>query len=129
LVTEQLPWPEDTIVEHALLIARGVRPMALLGSISTDPKEMRRVSMCLDGFAVNAGDDVISFVIDDGNGFAQCGFAAAPWIVGLLRFAHSKTAKRYRHQILGLLLGYSPRAIERHERFTTGQPLVPKRKA
>lgn len=117
-----LPWPEDTIIEHALLIARGVRPMALLGAISTDPGEMHCVAHRLDHYAVKAGDSVIAFVVEDGREFAQCGFAGAPWVIDMLRFAFSKPAREHRHAMLGLLLGYSAQAIERHERFNVGKP-------
>jgi hypothetical protein len=76
----------------------------------------------LDGYASRVGNDVISFVIDDGDGLAHCGFAGAPWVVDLMEFAiTSKAASNHKHAIIGSLLGYSARAIRWHEQFDAGK--------
>jgi hypothetical protein len=117
--------PHDTIVEHALLIARGVRPMALVDVLHVKSEEdATRVYQQLSRYASESGGEVLPFVIrgrdvaPSGSGLdlrlTYCGFAAARWVVDLMRFAVTQ-AGAHEHQIIGLLLGYSAVAIRHHE--------------
>lgn len=114
--------PRDMLYEHALLVTRGVRPMALIGGVPASPVTMWYVHKHLLGVAADAGDDVIPFVIDANDGrLAFAGFGAAEWVVELMHFAlTSRHAARHKDQIIGLLLGYSPAAIQRYEVLTCG---------
>jgi hypothetical protein len=104
--------PDQHLEEAAYLIARGVRPMALAGHCEAKPMVMLRASTRLSTAAI--GQDVLPFVIDSGDGGASCGYAAARWVIDLYESAF-RDRHPNRHQILGLLLGYSVPAISRHE--------------
>jgi hypothetical protein len=124
-LSAELPLPpESTLIEHAFLIACGVRPMALVCAIGNDPGAVYYVALRLDKYAVNAGDNVIAFMVQDDNGVMQCGFAGAPWVIDMLRFAYSTAAADHKHEIIGLLLGYSANAIDRHACFNAGKPVI-----
>jgi hypothetical protein len=108
----------DVLAEHAYLIARGVRALALSGYCPADPVVMLRASTRL--FTAAGGNDVLPFVIDFGDGSAACGYAAAKWVIDLYEFVMQRPHP-HRSQILGLLLGYSPPAISRHLEHGTGR--------
>ena len=108
----------DVLLEHAYLVSRGVRPMALAGHCPADPMVMLRASTRLSTAAI--GQDVLPFVIDNGDGTASCGYAAARWVIDLFESAF-RDKHPNRHQILGLLLGYSVPAISRHEENNSGR--------
>jgi hypothetical protein len=116
--------PDDTVEEHALLVARGVRPMALVAFLSSRG-QLDQVYDVLRGFASKSGDMCLPFVVDDGNGRAYCGFAAAKWVIELLGFVVSdKMAANLKHEVIGLMLGYSPSAIQWHRDFSAGALFV-----
>ena len=115
--------PGDGLVEeHAYLVARGVRPLALVGNCVARARAMRRARLSLER---SACDGVHVFVLDRGDGFADYGYAAAPWVVHLYgwavsaREADDSVLARQRHRIVGLLLGYSVSAISDFETAAT----------
>jgi hypothetical protein len=116
--------PDDTVLEHALLIARGVRPMALVDVLHiVSVESANRVHWQLSLFASRAGDCVLPFVVrSESDGLSYCGFAAAKWVIDLLHFAVSGT-NPHKHPIIGLLLGYSAVAIQRHEDMAYRSPV------
>lgn len=117
---DALDAPDDTIREHALLIARGVRPMALVDVLHiTDQAAADKVHMQLMRYASEAGGDILPFVVKSNDVLSYCGFAAASWVIDLMQFAVTDAGCR-KHQIIGLLLGYSASAIQYHEDFTAG---------
>lgn len=107
------PLPSDDAVrEHAYLVARGVRPMALVQTFTAEPLTCMRVATRLEAVGVETGLPVIPFVVENGDGSADCGYAAAGWVVDLLRWASDDAVpKVQRMRIVGLLLGYSAEAI------------------
>jgi hypothetical protein len=109
---------DDCLQEAAYLVSRGVRPMALAGHCKADPMVMLRASTRLGTAA--ARFDALPFVIDFGEDRADCGYAAARWVIDLyediIRDCHP-----HRHEIIGLLLGYSPSAISRHQENGSGR--------
>ena len=104
--------PDDTIQEQAWLIARGVRALALLGDVECDEKTMRK---CFNKLGGIAGVSAIPFVIQIPTAnHAIAGYAAAEWVIDLLKWSYDQPVRNY-HQIVGLLLGYSANEIEQHD--------------
>ena len=104
---------DDTIREQAWLIARGVRPLALVGDIELGETNMQDCFAKLSGIA---GTSAIPFVFPVPTmHHAVVGYAAAEWVIDLLKWSYNQPVRRY-HQIIGLLLGYSANEIARHDR-------------
>ena len=100
------------MADAAYLVARGVRPLAIVGERIADEIGMIRAMTLLDPYS---SDTAIPFVVDHMDGTASWGYAAAAWAIDLYRWVRlEETDESRRHQILGLLLGYSPEAIARH---------------
>ena len=109
---------DDTIQEQAYLISRGVRPLTLLGSVGTDPKEMEGTFIRLGQFGAYCldRDNAVPFVLPRTDmDCAMVGFASHPWVVELLRWTYANAPLQQEHQIIGLLLGYAPEAIGEHD--------------
>jgi hypothetical protein len=114
-------WSDDYIEEHAYLVERGVRPLALVGHVPNDKPSMLQAASKLETISVNMR--VVPFVVARRDGFADCGFAAAKWVVDLYTWVvQSKTVpKRHLHRIRGLLLSYSAEAIRTHDERGSGR--------
>ena len=122
---------DEVIQEHSYVVARGVRALALVGKCEADPLTMLRAATRLEALGDPA---VVPFVVDLGAGHADCGFAAAGWVLDLYRWlALSDPAvvpPEQRERITGLLLGYSVEAIRLFEdrlpgRFFSGPTSSP----
>lgn len=74
---------EDLIREHGYLVARGVRPLALMGHFNADPVAMERAATRLEE-AVPPG--AIPWVLDREDGVANYGCAGAAWVVDLMEW-------------------------------------------
>lgn len=104
--------------EQAYLVARGVRPLALVGHCVVRAGVLPRVRRQLERFAC---EGAYPFVHDRGDGFADYGYAAAPWVTDLYTWAAGQREAddsmpiSNRHRIIGLLLGYSVSAISEFE--------------
>jgi hypothetical protein len=105
----------EVLAEHARLVARGVRAFALAGHCPADKLPMLRAMTEL-GAANFPGS--IPFVIDRGDGIADCGYSANRWAIDLYRYAAREAPEQQRHRIIGLLLGYSAQAIQEHDELT-----------
>jgi hypothetical protein len=115
-----IPSPE-TMQQHAYLVARGVRALALVGHCDAKPMTMLRAATRLE---VAAGPGIVPFVIERSDGVADLGYAATQWAIDLYQWTFSDEAgvpERHRHHIVGLLLGYSPDAIRQFEERCTGR--------
>lgn len=112
---------EDGLVrEAAYLVARGVRPMALVYDGAADRLSMLQTATQLE----RLGDPgCIPLVVDHNDGRAGCGFASAQWVIDLYQWITSGVAvpPEHRHAILGLLLGYSTSAIDEHLQALSGR--------
>jgi hypothetical protein len=108
----------EAVREHAYLVARGVRPLALVGNCASQPAALSRAQRALDDFGCPGA---LAFVLDRGDGFADYGYAAASWALDLYTWAIRSTEAdnamtvSQRHRIIGLLLGYSISAISDFE--------------
>lgn len=114
---------EAEVREHAYLIARGVRPLAIVGNCPADNRTMFEVASELENHA-EAG--AIPFVAPRSDGVADYGYAAARWVIDLLQWVESDAVPEvHRHRIIGLLLGYSVEAIRNHEDHNCGRRFSP----
>ena len=112
--TDVLETSDSILVEHALLIDRGVRPLTLFSSISSDSLTMLKVATRLETMSI--GTSAIPFVIDRSNGVAECGFAQKRWVIDVMTWLFNDVKGSNFHRVMGLLLGYSVDAIENFER-------------
>lgn len=110
---------DDAMREHAYLVARGVRPLALAGHCEATPEEMLRVATRVE----TLGDGTsVPFVVDRGDGWADYGYAAAGWVVDLFEWVvRGGCPPAQRHRIIGLLLGYAPAAVREHDELGGGR--------
>ena len=122
------PWPDDGLVaEAAYLVARGVRPMALVYDGMADGPTMLELASRLEAI----GDPgAIPMVVDHGDGRTGAGYAVAGWVIDLYEWVTSVDGRvavpeRHRHAILGLLLGYGSAAISRHQDGLEGRRFRP----
>ena len=106
--------PVTTLQNEAYLISRGVRPAALLGSVPL--AEADNTFIYLRQYYHTFWPAALPFVIPRTDfPCAMAGFAAAPWVIGLLTWSYAHAPMRSHHCILGLILGYSPAAIQAHD--------------
>lgn len=109
-------WSESCVSEHAYLVARGVRPMAIVGGVETGKKDrMLQAASRLE--IVSIGEAVVPFVVPRDDGIADCGFAATRWVVDLYAWlvGSNDVPEEHAHRIRGLLLGYDAKAIRDHD--------------
>lgn len=113
---------DDLVREHAYLVARGVRPLAIVGECSTDNMTMMRTATRIEALSVPGA---IPFVCDCQNGSAEYGYAAEPWVVDLFEWLMTAEGHmvptQHRHHVLGLLLGYSPSAVRDYQAHNSGR--------
>jgi hypothetical protein len=106
----------DLVQEHAYLVARHVRPLAIVGQCATERFVIHRVQAQL---AECGCSGAIGFVEDRGDGIAEYGYAAHSWVLELYRWLgradENAMPTEHRHRILGLLLGYGVEAVQRFE--------------
>lgn len=122
-MTQSRTEPSDDFVrEHAYLVARGVRPLAIIGECTADAVTMMRTATRIETLSMPGA---IPFVFDCRNGAAEYGYAAEPWVVELFEWV--MTADRnavpveHQHRVLGLLLGYSTTAVREFESQRSGR--------
>ena len=114
--------PDEVLQEHAYLVARGVRPIAIVGECRDDPLVMLGVSTRLEALGASGA---IPFVCPCGDGVAEYGYAARQWVLDLFRWVVSANENAvptlHRHRILGLLLGYGLDTIRDYEEHNAGR--------
>lgn len=112
---------DGDISESAYLIERGVRPMSIVGQVKGEGLELLQISSHLEILSINM--NVIPFVIPRKDGFVDCGFAAAQWVVDLYEWLvqSDNVPIIHEHRIRGLLLGYSSEAIRDHDERCCGR--------
>lgn len=122
--TDLLVPSPDVLTEHAYLVARGVRPLAIANHFPTDSASMLRIATLIETAAGN--EDVLPFVIDHGDGSGSFGYAANRMTLDFYEWAASDRLipEQQRHRIIGMLLGYSPVAISRYEETGCGRRFV-----
>lgn len=112
---------DDYILEHAYLVERGVRPMAIVGYIEAKDPELLQAASRLE--IISTQNNVIPFVVVRADGIADCGFASAKWVVDLYEWLvrSSDVPEIHGHRIRGLLLGYNVKAIRMHDGRISGR--------
>lgn len=111
----------ELVREHAYLIARGVRPLALVGTCEAEPAAMQSAAAQLENAAEPGA---IPFVLERGDGLADFGFAAGHWALDLFRWvsrADSGIPACQVHRVRGLLLGYGVETIRAFDERTGGR--------
>jgi hypothetical protein len=113
----------DVLAEHAYLVARDVRPIAIAGHFPSDTADGLRIATLLERAT---GEDAIPFVIDHGDGSGSFGYAADRWALDFYEWTVQDRSipEQQRHRIIGMLLGYSPAAISRYEEFGSGRRFI-----
>ena len=92
---------DDLINEQAWLIARGVRPLALLDSVDKNSVAMQRAFQHLIEKTI---DPAIPFVLSrEDIECAMMGFAGAQWVIDLLTWSYRYAPLHQHHRILGPL--------------------------
>lgn len=109
-----LAMSDGMLIEQALLIDRGVRPLTLFSSIPTNQLTMLKVATKLETASI--GTSAIPFVISCLDESAECGFAQKRWVVDVLTWLFNEVKGDNFHRVMGMLLGYSAAAIENFER-------------
>ncbi|HEY4894946.1 MAG TPA: hypothetical protein VII01_02550 [Solirubrobacteraceae bacterium] len=114
----------ELLAEHAYLVARGVRRIALAGHCHL-PDAQSEISLLTVATEIErySAADTIPFVVDHGDGVASFGYADSRWALDLYQWVVSDPAvpQEQRHRIIGLLLGYGAPAISRHEDEGSGR--------
>jgi hypothetical protein len=116
------PCPE-ILLEHAYLVARRVRCLAIVGRYAApDGIANVRLATLVEQYSLPG---VVPFVVDLGDERSDCGYAAATWVLELYRWlvttAHGTIPEVHQERIVGLLLGYGPEAIRAFEEENAGR--------
>jgi hypothetical protein len=113
---------DDMISEQGYLVARGVRVLALVGECAADNFSMLEAMTRIESLCQ---PPTIPFVIDRGDGVADCGVTGAAWALDLYRWIitakPSALPALQRDRISGMLLGYSSDAIRAFEERASGR--------
>jgi hypothetical protein len=110
---------DELLREGAYLVARGVRPMALMHDGTMDDLAMLRAMTRL---GMHGEAPAIPFVLDHHDGTGSYGYAAASWIIDLYQWVRLQAPDAARRaQVMGLLLGYSPEAVSRYVEAKSGE--------
>jgi len=103
----------DLLKEQAYLVERGVRALAIVGACREADAEQVPTVLALGG-AYSPG--AVLWVVARGDGFCDYGYAASRWAVDLYQWAWGpEVPVVQRERIFGLLMGYTPEAVERFE--------------
>lgn len=113
---EEIETPSKECMEReAYLVSRGVRPLAQIGCCSSHYATLNIIRQKL-AEAAQSLPKAIPFVVDHNDGIASYGYTTTFWAADLYRWAGSGAVPEdQRHRILGLVLGYSPQAIQDFE--------------
>lgn len=115
---------DDAMAEAAYLVERGVRPIALCGTVTIASEIERMLLMQRLNAAVN-NRNVKQFIVDFGDGIAQYGFVAAGWVLDLYQWVlFTDIPSVQRERIFGLMFGYGIESIARYEDLSNGRLIV-----
>lgn len=125
MLNRDLNLPSDEFVrEQAYLVSCGVRPLALIGMIGISISQAYGHLWRLCDVGVTGSIMPIPFAFNNPKTKSICcGYAAYTWVIELLKWTLSTAPHKYEAQILGLLLGYSPKAITQFTNFERGAVL------
>ena len=115
---------DDLLSEQAYLVARGVRPLALVGQCPAEPLTLTRVATRVEA---QAHANAIPFVVDHHDGHASYGYASARWVLDLYEWVvlEEGIPQAQRERIIGLLLGYAAPAVSQFEEEGSGRRFLP----
>jgi len=109
---------DELLAEHAYLVARGVRALALAGHCPSE--HALRAATRVEHVSVPG---VTAFVLDHRDGTASFGYTAERWPLDLYEWAilERSVPQEQRDRIIGLLLGYTAPAVARYEADGSGR--------
>ena len=116
---------DDAIQEQAYLVSRGVRPLALVGTVEAgDEFEVMRTVQRLE--TVQVGDSlalmpIVMAVERYDDPLVDLGFASHSWVVDTFDWINRNVPAPHRDRMLGLMLGYSADAIAAFDASHSGQ--------
>ena len=117
----------EVMSEQAYLVARGVRLLAIVGTVENVLGDVVDVRQMLYEAAVeSAGSQAsvpIPFLVKDaGTNLVSVGYASHGWVVDVYEWLMSNTVPdQMASRVMGLLLGYSGDAVMQYERVQAGQ--------
>jgi hypothetical protein len=122
--TDLLVPSPDVLAEHAYLVAREVRPLAIAGHFHGGSASPVRIATLIE--SASSAEGIVPFVIDHADGSGSFGYAANRWVLDFYEWVVTDRSlpEQQRHRIVGLLLGYSPVAISRYEESGSGRRFV-----
>lgn len=98
---------------HALGVHGGLVPMTVSMGIKNASDEDAKEAVRLMKQAAKDYDNVLAFAVptcfEDGD-YSMI-YTTEPWVADLLAWTYAEVALEQRHQIIGLLLGFSPQFI------------------
>jgi hypothetical protein len=114
---------EEVLIEQAYLVARGVRPLSLVGHCHLPEDDDAAVLSIATHVERHAEPNAIPFVIDHGDGVTRYAYSKSRWAIDLYEWAvkDPSVPQEQRHRIVGLLLGYGTPAVSRHEEEGSGR--------
>lgn len=109
-------FPQAQLFDAAYTVSRGVRALALVGSVAATPEAMSEAEQELFRCGSLYGNTCPLVLVSAGPHRAECGYATHSWVVDLYRWCQDESLPlRQRERVLGLLLGYSAEAIHRFD--------------
>lgn len=117
----------EVMSEQAYLVARGVRLLAIVGTVENVLETMVDVRQKLYEAAVeSAGSQArvpIPFLVEvSGIGRVEVGFASHDWVVDVYEWLlGGDVPDQMVGRVIGMLLGYSGDAVAQYERMQAGQ--------
>ena len=117
----------EVMSEQAYLVARGVRLLAIVGTVENMFETVVDVRQMLYEAAVEsagsqAGVPIPFLVKDTGTNLVSVGFASHGWVVDVYEWLLDGTVPdQMVSRVMGLLLGYSGDAVAQYEYMQAGQ--------
>ena len=114
---------DEQIINEAYLISRGVRSLALLGTVPNDQAceiYLKLSELASTKLGSGQAAEPVPFLSNSAEGdFKYFGYAARKWVIETFEWLNTVEEPHY-SRILGMLLGYSPLAIAEYDEIGSG---------
>lgn len=118
--------PDELIVDHAYLVARGVRLLAVIGTVrntemATDVMNQRLAKIAAESAGTQELYPIPLLMGEEGCEWATVGFASHEWVINAYEWLQGDDVPGdIANRLIGLLHGYSGEAISKFGRNTSG---------